>query len=181
MPRRSRDDEPAFVSPEEDPSIIQQPTPPKPEGPSWWHGHWPENGIRSLQDLMVYVEQRRERMVEGCWTGIAGLKKLELGLGRQAVDNAHRYLERHSTPDRPVRPSSAALQDLRDIERALDELLDYLRGIADKAGRVGQTPATAEPQGAVMEVRHWSGLVLASTKMDTTDLSRAQALGNWLA
>src|SRR4051794_40251092 len=57
------DDEPGFYDPEYY-ACKQASDRPRPVGPDWWEGWWPEGGIDSLEGLERWVD---ERLDEAIW------------------------------------------------------------------------------------------------------------------
>ena len=123
----SPDDEPCFLTPEDDESMLDPPTEPT-EGPPWWDGRWPEGGIHSLDDLGEWIDDRLDTMVVLARSkDFEPLRPIGLMLGRQAVKNAIRYLARTGKTAPPDRPGDDELEHIEAIEGAMEGILRYIR------------------------------------------------------
>ena len=132
------EDEPCLLSPEDDPAMLDTPED-EPVGPEWWEGRWPAGGIASLEDLERWVNAELEEMISLNWTHpktIGG--EFARKIGRQALRNATRYLDRHGPGNHPPQPIADQLEHIEQIEAALGALLRYIR---QEQGDQAVTPA----------------------------------------
>jgi hypothetical protein len=123
--RRDERDDPGLYDPEDE-AAIQHGLREEPEGPEWWEGRWPAQGIASLADLECWVDDRLNEMISLDWTR-PRLRDIALKGGRQALRNAARYLDRHGRGDHPPMPIPAELEHIQQVEAALGAVLRYLR------------------------------------------------------
>ena len=130
------EDEPCLLSPEDDPAMLDTPED-EPVGPEWWEGRWPAGGIASLEDLERWVDSHLNEMISLNWTH-PRLGNIARMIGRQAVRNATRYLDRHGRGDHPPQPIADQLEHIEQIEAALGALLRYIR---QEQGDRAVTPA----------------------------------------
>ena len=98
----------------------------EPVGPEWWEGRWPAGGIASLEDLERWVDSHLNEMILLNWTH-PRLGSIARMIGRQAVRNATRYLDRNGRGDHPSQPIPHQLEHIEQIESALVALLRYIR------------------------------------------------------
>lgn len=96
-------------------------------GPAWWEGWWPDGGINSLDDLEQWVDDRLNEMISLNWHSPKTLGDIAKMVGRQAVRNAIRYLDRHGRGDHPPQPIREQVEHIEQIEGALGALLRYIR------------------------------------------------------
>jgi hypothetical protein len=136
-------EEPCFLTPEDDKSMLDPPTE-LPIGPPWWEGRWPRGGIDSLDGLERWVNDRLELMIELNWSTPDTLGPIGTALGRQAVKNALRYLARFGKFPAPPRPTIDKLERPDDIESELETILRHIR---EEEGR-GDAVALSEPSAA---------------------------------
>jgi hypothetical protein len=144
MGRKRRNDliEPGSYDPEDE-RAIREGQREQPSGPEWWEGRWPEDGISSLADLERWVDDNLDEMISLNRTHpqtIGG--NFARNIGRQALRNATRYLDRNGRGDHPPQPIADQLEHIEQIEAALGALLRYIRreqGQGDEA----VTPADA--------------------------------------
>ncbi len=118
---------------------------PRPEPPAGltWQGRWPSYGISSLDDLKLWVETRLDLMISlQTWDSLADIGR---SLGVQALNNADRYLGKYGKGDHPRRPPADQLQQVEDVEDALEAVLRYLQQQGQLTGAtISQAPpATA--------------------------------------
>ena len=102
------EDEPCLLSPEDDPAMLDTPED-EPVGPEWWEGRWPAGGIASLEDLERWVDSHLNEMISLNWTH-PRLGNIARMIGRQAVRNATRYLDRNGRGDHPSQPIPQGLR-----------------------------------------------------------------------
>ena len=119
------EDEPCLLSPVDDPAMLDTPED-EPVGPEWWEGRWPAGGIASLEDLERWVDSHLNEMISLNWTH-PRLGNIARMIGRQAVRNATRYLDRNGRGDHPSQPIPHQLEHIEQIESALVALLRYIR------------------------------------------------------
>jgi hypothetical protein len=134
-------EEPCFLAYEDAPHLFQ---PPPERGPTWWDGRWPPGGIRSLEDLEAYVRGRLGETISLYRS--SGLRELALGLGRQAISNATRYLAEFGRGHHPPRPKPKHLRHLGGVETALENLLRHIR--QERAARGESVSAAPSPPAA---------------------------------
>ena len=115
----------------------------EPVGPEWWEGRWPAGGITSLEDLERWVNAELEEMISLNWTHpktIGG--EFARKIGRQALRNATRYLDRHGRGDHPPQPIADQLEHIEQIEAALGAVLRHIRQGSDGGGAPQTDPET---------------------------------------
>jgi hypothetical protein len=118
-------DEPCFLTPEDDLSMLNQPMAPPEPGPPWWRGKWPAEGIKYKQDLVPYLKCRLNDLCSASWSSEAAVLGPAAKLARQAVRNAHAAIVRLGE-GKPSKPGPEQLNQLSGIETALEDLLDFI-------------------------------------------------------
>jgi len=137
------EDEPCLLSPVDDPAMLDTPED-EPVGPEWWEGRWPAGGIASLEDLERWVNAELEEMISLNWTHpktIGG--EFARKIGRQALRNATRYLDRHGPGNHPPHPTPDKLEHIEQIEAALGAILRHIRQGRSQGSEASTTPNTA--------------------------------------
>src|SRR5208337_4546775 len=133
----SEDKEPCLLTPEDDPAMLDTPED-EPVGPEWWEGRWPAGGIASLEDLERWVDAQLDEMICLNWTH-PRLGNIARMIGRQAVRNATRYLDRRGPGNHPPQPIA---DQLEQIEAALGAIQRHLRQGPDKGVALRTNPET---------------------------------------
>jgi hypothetical protein len=141
------EDERAFLTPEDDPSMLDPPM--FAPGPAWWEGLWPVEDIDSLADLERYVDWRLTDLIAMSWSASKVVKEIGEGLGIQAAKNAVRWLNRHGDEEPPTL-GSADMGHPLDVENALHRILRHIRSRQAKRS-VG--PSLTPPTSPLAEDR----------------------------
>jgi len=118
--------EPCFLTHEDDPAMVT-PSAEPPVGPAWWEGRWPHGGIHSLADLERWVNERLEEAIAMRWYSADTLGGIALSIGRQAVENATRYLARFGSGNHPPRVEADRIRDFAGVQNALEALLRHIK------------------------------------------------------
>jgi hypothetical protein len=159
-------DEPCFLTPEDDESMLDPPLA-TPVGPPWWEGRWPEGGIHSLDELERWVDDRLAAMISMDWHSQGSLGQIARIMGRQALRNANRYLDRFGHGDHPPMPTPDKLDHIEQIEAALAAVLRHIRRERgqEEVGDLPYVPADENPRAnepkperhsAQPQLRTWS-------------------------
>ena len=121
-------EEPCFMTTDDDASMRDPPID-RPAGPQWWEGRWPHQGLGSLSDLERWVEGRLGEARSMLRSSPDSLGGIALDLGRQAVENATRYLARCAIGNPPPRPKADQLLDFAGVQDALETLVRHIRAV----------------------------------------------------
>lgn len=157
-----------FLSREDD-EFLGQPRPERESGPPWWEGHWPQAGLNDLAGLGEWVEGRLNELIFWTQSSMEELREIGLLLGLQALRNAERFLGRTGDGNHP---RHGPLVDALEVERALEDLLRFLRGsdaatpkkqhaiAADEANELARKYLADHPDASARQVAEAVGIAL---------------------